>query len=47
MAEKKGYEGSIKNTGAQFVRAPHQQPKAKDQTKVVTGKDLRGSAGGK
>lgn len=47
MAEKKDYCGKIKNTGAQFVQAPNQQPKQKDQTKITTGKDLRSRAGSK
>lgn len=47
MAEKKDYCGKIKNTGAQFVQAPNQQPKTKDQTKITTGKDLRSRAGSK
>lgn len=47
MAEKKDYVGKIKNTGAQFVQAPNQQPKTKDQTKITTGKDLRSRAGSK
>lgn len=47
MAEKKDYCGKIKNTGAQFVEAPNQQPKPKDQTKITTGKDLRSRAGSK
>ena len=45
--EKKDYCGKIKNTGAQFVQAPNQQPKTKDQTKITTGKDLRTRAGSK
>lgn len=45
--EKKDYCGKIKNTGAQFVQAPNQQPKTKDQTKITTGKDLRSRAGSK
>ena len=47
MAEKKDYCGKIKNTGAQFVQAPNQQQKQKDQTKITTGKDLRSRAGSK
>ena len=47
MAEKKDYCGKIKNTGAQFVQAPNQQPKQKDQSKITTGKDLRSRAGSK
>ena len=47
MAEKKGYEGKIKNVGAQFVSAVYSQPKVKDNARIHTGKDLRGNAGKK
>ena len=41
MAEKaKDYSGSIKNTGAQVVKAPLQQPAPK-KGKVKQGSDLR------
>lgn len=45
--EKKGYEGRIKNTGAQIVQAPFQQPKSNPGVKKTTGKDLRSRAGSK
>ena len=42
MAGKKpGYAGSIKNTGAQVVRAPFTQESKKGKSTVKTGKDLR------
>ena len=47
MAEKKGYDGKISNAGAQHVAALHPKKGGTDKTKVVTGKDLRGQAGGK
>lgn len=47
MAEHKGYESKIKNTGAQHVEAVHKQPKVKDNATVHTGKDLRANAGSK
>lgn len=47
MADKKGYDGKISNAGAQHVTALHPKKASADKTKVVTGKDLRGQAGGK
>ena len=47
MADKKGYDGNISNAGAQHVTALHPKQGGADKTKVVTGKDLRGQAGGK
>lgn len=47
MAEKKGYAGKIKNTGAQFVQAVHPQQKQQDHARIHTGKDLRANAGKK
>ena len=47
MADKKGYDGKISNAGAQHVTALHPKQGGADKTKVGTGKDLRGQAGGK
>lgn len=42
MANKKcGYAGSIKNTGAQVVKAPFTQESKKGKSTVKSGKDLR------
>lgn len=45
MAEHKGYDGRIRNTGAQFVDAANKHPKPKDNSTIHTGKDLRANAG--
>jgi len=37
---KNGYAGSVKNTGSQVVKAPHQQTEPKHISRK-TGKDLR------
>lgn len=47
MAEQKnGYEGKVKNTGAQQIPALHPQPGSKD-TKTQRGRDLRTGKNGK
>lgn len=43
---EKAYEGKVKNTGSQVVKAPYQHEN-KDSGKVHTGTDLRSKAGGK
>lgn len=43
---EKAYEGKVRNTGSQEVKAPYQQQN-KDSGKVHTGTDLRSKAGGK
>lgn len=40
MDKHNGYEGKIKNSGAQTVEAPFRHDKP-DNTKIVEGKDLR------
>ncbi len=40
MAEKKGYAGSVKNTGSQYVQAPFSSGKKQNGT-VKRGEDLR------
>lgn len=47
VEKKGGYEGRIKNTGAQVVKAPFAQPKSNTGIKKTTGKDLRSRAGSK
>lgn len=47
MAEHKGYEGKIKNVGAQLVEAPNKQAAVKHGATVHTGKDLRAGKKGK
>lgn len=45
MAEKRPtYAGSIKNTGAQVVKAPFGGDNQKGKSTVKTGNDLRGNA---
>lgn len=41
MKEKKGYAGSIQNSGAQKVKAPFQGDTKKGKGSVKTGDDLR------
>jgi len=41
MAEKKGYAGSIQNSGAQKVKAPMANTNKKGNGVVKTGTDLR------
>jgi len=41
--EDKTYAGSIKNTGAQVVKAPFSGDNKKGNGTVKTGNDLRGS----
>ena len=41
MAEKKGYAGSIQNSGAQKVKAPLANSTKKGNSAVKTGNDLR------
>lgn len=41
MAEKKGYAGSIGNSGAQKVKAPMPADGKKGKSTVKTGNDLR------
>nr|DAH38067.1 MAG TPA: hypothetical protein [Caudoviricetes sp.] len=43
---EKTYEGKVKNTGCQEVKAPYQHT-SKDSGKVHRGTDLRSKAGGK
>jgi hypothetical protein len=43
---EKAYEGKVRNTGSQVVKAPYQHEN-KDSGKVHTGNDLRSTAGGK
>ena len=43
---KESYEGKVKNTGCQQVKAPYQSDK-KDSCKINRGNDLRQRAGGK
>lgn len=43
---EKAYEGKVKNTGSQEVKAPYQH-QTKDNGKVHRGTDLRAKAGGK
>lgn len=39
--EKKGYAGSIPNSGVMHVKAPHAANSPKGKGKVKTGNDLR------
>jgi len=42
MSNKKGYAGSIQNSGAQKVKAPLPAGGKKGNSTVKTGNDLRG-----
>lgn len=43
----KGYEGKVKNTGTQIVKAPYPQSGGGKKSTVKTGDDLRAGKSGK
>lgn len=49
MVKKKGYAGSIQNSGSQFVKAPYAAETKRGHSTVKKGDDLRngGNAGKK